>query len=110
MASNWKYTPGPWRTQYQGLDSNDNEYKYKLLAKGSGENLLSLPMDNSYNGQVSVLEANARLMAMSPEMLQALRDISKGEGRFSSDQLEHANNTIYDMKSIAFEIIEKCGG
>lgn len=31
----------------------------------------------------------------------ALREIQKGEGRFSTDPLEHASNTIDDMKAIA---------
>lgn len=32
---------------------------------------------------------------------KALVEISKGEGRFSTDQLTHANNTIEDMKALA---------
>ena len=31
----------------------------------------------------------------------SLREIAKGEGRFSRDPLTHATNTIEDMKAIA---------
>ena len=40
-------------------------------------------------------------------MLEALQDISKGEGRYDMDKLKHASNTIEDMKKLAFEAIEK---
>jgi len=33
--------------------------------------------------------------------IEALEQIAKGEGRFSRDQLTHANNTVEDMKAIA---------
>lgn len=45
--------------------------------------------------------AMARVMIASLEMLAALREIAKGEGRFSLDHHEHACNTIEDMKAIA---------
>jgi len=34
-------------------------------------------------------------------MEKALREIAKGEGRFSRDPLTHASNTVEDMKAIA---------
>jgi len=36
---------------------------------------------------------------------EALREIAKGEGRFSLDQLEHASNTIDAMKLLAIEAL-----
>lgn len=35
------------------------------------------------------------------KLVEALREIKKGEGAFSRDQLTHANNTIENMKEIA---------
>ncbi|MBC8551703.1 MAG: hypothetical protein H8D23_18810 [Candidatus Brocadiales bacterium] len=34
-------------------------------------------------------------------LLEVLQEISKGEGRYSMNQLEHASNTIEDMKALA---------
>ena len=34
-------------------------------------------------------------------MREALREISRGEGRYSMDPLEHAGNTIEDMVHLA---------
>ena len=39
--------------------------------------------------------------AINAQLLEALREIAKGEGRFSRDPLTHASNTIEDMKAIA---------
>lgn len=40
-------------------------------------------------------------------LLDALREIAKGEGAYSRDQLTHANNTIENMKKIASDATEK---
>lgn len=48
------------------------------------------------------LSAEQRIKALE----KALREISKGEGRFSRDPLEHASNTIEDMKALAIEAIQ----
>jgi len=44
------------------------------------------------------------------EMLEALRGIAKGEGRFSLDPLTHASNTVEDMKALAVAAIAAAGG
>lgn len=36
----------------------------------------------------------------------ALTEIAKGEGRFSRDPLEHASNTVDDMKAMARKALE----
>jgi hypothetical protein len=38
--------------------------------------------------------------------LAALREIARGEGRFSRDPLEHASNTIEDMKRLATDALQ----
>ena len=36
---------------------------------------------------------------------EALRGVAEGKGRFSMDHLEHAQNTIEDMKAIAIDAL-----
>lgn len=43
-------------------------------------------------------------------LLEALKEISKGQGAFSMDHLTHAVNTIEDMKGIAKVAIAKAEG
>ena len=47
----------------------------------------------------------ADLMAAAPGLLDALKEIAKGEGPFSTDHMTHAENTIDAMKAIAVEAI-----
>ena len=46
----------------------------------------------------------------APKMAEALKEISEGKGRFSMDQLKHAENTIEAMKARALEVIAEIGG
>jgi len=48
-----------------------------------------------------------QLLEQRNELLEALKEISKGEGRYDMDKLIHASNTIEDMKNIAKEAIKK---
>lgn len=47
-----------------------------------------------------------KLQAQNKIMLEALQEIAKGQGAFSRDPLEHASNTIDNMKEIANEAIK----
>ena len=44
------------------------------------------------------------------ELVEALREIAKGAGPYSQDQLEHATNTIQAMKDLANEAIAEQWG
>ena len=57
-------------------------------------NLILLGDDIHVLALTELLEERNRLKA-------ALTEISQGKGRYSLDQLEHASNTIEDMKEIA---------
>ena len=68
---------------------------------------------NGVPSQEETME-RARLLASAPDLkaqrddlLAALREISKGEGRFSRDPLEHAGTTVDHMKAIARAAIAK---
>lgn len=54
--------------------------------------------------------ADAALIAAAPDLLSALKEIAKGEGRYSRDPLEHAANAIEDMKAIALAAIARAEG
>ena len=38
---------------------------------------------------------------------EALQEIAKGYGRFSTDQFEHCRNTVEDMKELAAKAVEE---
>lgn len=40
-------------------------------------------------------------------MYEALQEIAEGKGRYSTNQLLHASNTIEDMKKVAKKAIAK---
>lgn len=50
-------------------------------------------------------EANAKLIALAPKMLEALKEIAEGKGRYDTDKLKHASNTIEDMIKLATDAI-----
>ena len=56
---------------------------------------------NYYEAKIESLRTR---LALAEE---ALKKISKGEGRFSMDRLMHAENTIEDMKEIAQQALQK---
>jgi hypothetical protein len=43
-------------------------------------------------------------------MYEALKEISKGMGRFSRDPLTHAENCVEDMKALALKALVKVEG
>ncbi len=55
-------------------------------------------------------ELDKRLEENKYEMWEALKEISEGKGVFSLDRLEHAGNTIRDMKELAVEVLAKIDG
>ena len=50
-------------------------------------------------------EHQKRLEDNAPKLLEALKEISKGEGKYNRDHLQHAENTIESMKAIANKAI-----
>ena len=50
--------------------------------------------------------AESWYQSRSRPLVEALKEIQKGEGTFSMDHLEHASNTIESMKEIARKALE----
>lgn len=50
-------------------------------------------------------EADAKLIAAAPAMYEALKEIAEGKGRYDTDKLKHASNTIEDMIKLATDAI-----
>lgn len=55
-------------------------------------------------------EAEMRVRDAAPDLLAALKEIAKGEGRYNQDPLAHAANCIKDMMQIAHDAIAKTEG
>ena len=94
-----KHTEGPWIT---GTHGSHGEIP---IREKNGYLIATVWGDDSNNET-----ADAKLIAAAPELLEALREIRKGQGRYSQDQLEHASNTIEDMKEIADKAISLATG
>ena len=56
------------------------------------------------------LKEKAYLIAATPEMLEALKEIAKMEGAYSRDPLTHAENVIENLTNIANKVIAKVEG
>lgn len=71
-----KYTPGPWRIvfdEYGGYDSMSSAYE---IHDSDDKDLAVL--DTHKDGESKQHEANARLIASAPELLEALKTLLAG--------------------------------
>ncbi len=94
-----KHTPGPWKVYQVG-------FGYNITPDVSSET----PWVLAKVYQCSNAHANAQLMTAAPDLLEALKAISEGMGRYNRNKLQHAENTIEDMKAIALAAIDKAEG
>jgi hypothetical protein len=51
---------------------------------------------------------NRRAVAEIERLTDALKEIAEGKGAYSQDQMEHASNTIEDMKKLATDALRYC--
>ena len=106
-----KHTPGPWEVK-----RSRSGYPYRIYAPNADDHRNgAVGRDVTRWGAFSLpsskeAEANARLIAAAPDLLEALREIAKGEGPFSTDRLTHAENCIEAMQEIARVAIAKAEG
>lgn len=93
------HTPGPWHYHSGWLSVSSDE---------AGENLLADVWVDDDDDDNTVAHANGRLIAAAPDMLEALRQIAKGEGPFSYDR---RTRTIIDPHAeIALAAIARAEG
>lgn len=91
-------TPGPWKIAH----SSAPDWTGDWYIHAPGGTLIAMS-----EGWSDEEQANARLIAAAPDLLEALKEIAKGEGAYSRDPLIHAGNVITNMKVIANEAIHK---
>src|SRR5574343_811539 len=104
-AMSAQHTPGPWRYEAAGEQRADNDMRHGVVAECNDlwvaacyRSGTSAPNEKSSQAEAEA-EANARLIAAAPELLQAARDfISWGTGagyRFESGSpLDRARDAI----------------
>lgn len=60
--------------------------------------------------QKEIIKANAERIVKTwnsyDQLINALQEITKGEGAYNPDQLKHASNCIENMKSIAIKVLK----
>jgi len=54
-----------------------------------------------------LLEMMKTMASRNSEMSDALKEIAKGEGRYDTSKLQHASNTIEDMKKLAEDALNQ---
>lgn len=83
--SNAKHTPGPW-TAHNGHTVSFVNSTAPGVSKDGGEATITMLMGGQHGATVEELQANAKLIAAAPDMLEALQhiqghwDAAMGEG------------------------------
>ena len=91
------HTPGPWTINNARLLGREiRDADGKLVATVTSP-------DNTHAGRLD----RARLIALAPEMAEALAQVAKGEGAFNRDPLKHAENVIEEHKAIARALLAR---
>ena len=77
-----KHTPGPWKWQPAGTEplklNGETRYDYDELHGENGDAWVLLGvLHNDSTAGIDVSEANARLIASAPQLLEALEEINK---------------------------------
>ena len=89
-----EHTQGKWKNDNTGEYYNGHWIRMNgvLIAK------ISHQKGGKSKGEP---EANARLIAAAPDLLEALKEIAEGKGAYNEDPLIHAANTIECLKLVA---------
>lgn len=98
-----KHTPGPWRP----CEPGSNFAKGKMFTRPvNGENLIATV---SSEGRFAERQANARLIAAAPDMLEALKHAAQRANETGNDVLAW-QETVYAMHKIIDAAIAKAEG
>ena len=102
-----KFTPGPWKAP---CSTNGEAVKLAIMYGGEYGQHIADVFGPGSGATRETMHANARLIAASPMLLEALKKIVQGKGAFSVNPLIHASNTIDSMKAIARDAIAEVEG
>ena len=107
MAEKKQITLGKWIVVNAEVLSGD-----RLVANcgGYSTNYKLTREENIANAELiasapDLLAENTRLKAINQELLEALKEIEKGEGAFSLDHFKHLENCFLNMQRLAREAI-----
>lgn len=101
-----KHTPGPWSYAING-EERIAGYPPIAIYKADKTEFISQAQDGYYD-YVAVSEADARLIAAAPEMLEALKQIAKWHD-YEQSTHELAMR-MYWSSRLAYDIIAKAEG
>ena len=100
-----KHTPAPWTVEEYG----DDESPSLVIHKGTATRVCFMATPGSH-GDPARIEADARLIAAAPEMVEALKDLARlceavrysvGLGKSQLDRIEKAKSIIAKVESAA---------
>jgi hypothetical protein len=63
--------------------------------------------DEEYIEKHDEIVKNMNLIAAAPVMLETLKEIAKGQGRYDHDRLRHCANAVEDMQKLAQDMINQ---
>jgi hypothetical protein len=86
-----QHTPGPWGTDHKDHDSPYQNIKIKAGSKTVCTIWIDDAPDHAFNSEQ---EANARLIAAAPDLLEALQNLVNGNGFAPSESLEKARAAL----------------
>lgn len=95
--SKTEYTPGAMRAA-------ERTWKYVVFPVYTSDDPHMRISSCCFTTRSQMIEATATYIdqeTAAPELLETLKEIAKGEGPYSRDQLTFANNTISAMKELA---------
>lgn len=99
-----KHTPGPWGIGDDLTTIGSNKapmIRITFGERGAGTVGFVIQNDPEAKANADLFASAPSLLADRDRLLEALRDIAKGEGPYSRDQLTFANNTIEAMVETA---------
>ena len=94
-------------SQYNGEEVDSLKQVAKITFSGGEllEFINSLPAQIEQFCDFEHHNADVKLIAAAPAMYEALQEITEGKGRYDTDKLKHASNTIEDMIKLAKDAI-----
>jgi hypothetical protein len=100
-----KHTPGPWGYS-NDLNRNSGTPGYSVGV--AGQQIAEIDHTDTAMGRDA--EANARLIAAAPEMLEALEECITSEGAMAFRSREYAERRIKAINEIVIKAIAKADG